>query len=781
MPLPPTTTTTTKTANDPSTSSSTTADYSLSLSEFVRRKQLENAQREKPVMDWSKTPLPQWRLVDRKRLRDTKQKQEKFKEQNMKVLKKQEPKKDYVDPKTQTVVLPAYQLSLPQVSQLLRESSQTLRKMLQEFGVLSRAEDSRKNDLVMVDTDAMELLALELGIPFERTTPKDAPSDKSILMKRRAAAEQSQEHADWKPRPAVVAVCGHVDHGKTTLMDALRRRSINASNKPAKRKDKKAKTADKSSSAGDVAGTEAGGITQAITAFQVPILGKDEPAVTFLDTPGHAAFKAMRQSGSDAADILVLVIAADDGVSAQTVEILELYKSIVKDVGSGGISLVVAMNKIDKPGVDINESRRRIESELLGHGIITEGMSSEHGEFGAPVQLIPVSGLTGEGLDDFIEALSLQSEIMDLRADESARAEGVVIDARIEKGLGVVVDIIVRHGSISRGDVVVSGSKSGKVRILKDMSGNQLKAGLPAQPVSIVGFEEAPRAGDAILVVASEEDAEDLTARRLAATANDAVEEAYSADAEVQFTGRHLMSRDSKAAMEEKYGLDGHGNVRLRIPVIIKADADGSLAAIRDSILQMGQESTHDVEIELVRTGIGSLLPREVELAAELMATVVCFNVKADQAARSMADEVGVSILQGDIIYKLLDGAREAFSAHLPETPVEVVHGRGKVKAVYDIGGMADRVAGLAVMDGKLYKEKTAGADGLLKCRFRVLRKGQVVGRANLQASSLKHFKLDVDEVSKGKDCGLSLSGHKDFEEGDIIECFSVEMRRELL
>jgi translation initiation factor IF-2 len=233
------------------------------------------------------------------------------------------------------------------------------------------------------------------------------------------------------------------------------------------KKSKKGKTT-QSNKDDAVAGTEAGGITQVISAFQVP-LESQENAVTFLDTPGHAAFRAMRESGSNAADVIVLVVAADDGVSPQTVEIINFYKSIVKGAGGGGISMMVAMTKIDKHGIDVNESRQRIENQLLEHGILSESFgSSGDSEYGPPVQVVPVSGLTGEGLDDLIEGLVLQSEVMDLRADEKAQGEGIVMDARIEKGVGVVADCIVRWGSLERGSIIVSGIHSGKIKALKD-------------------------------------------------------------------------------------------------------------------------------------------------------------------------------------------------------------------------------------------------------------------------------------------------------------------------
>ena len=375
-----------------------------------------------------------------------------------------------------TIMLPLREATVTELSALFRVKIDKLLNMLKALGERPRAEDH------LVDLDVMELLAMELGLEpvrssRRRTKPDD---DKNLLLQRRAGAEadsenegavaQAEAYDSLPPRPPVVCIMGHVDHGKTTLMDALRQKSkgnLVANTSAKKSKSKKGK---KAQSANDdaVAGTEAGGITQVISAFQVP-LDNQENAVTFLDTPGHAAFRAMRESGSNAADVIVLVVAADDGVSAQTVEIINFYKSIVKGAGGGGISMVVAMTKIDKHGIDINESRQRIENQLLEHGILSESFgSSGESEYGPPVQVIPVSGLTGEGLDDLIEGLVLQSEVMDLRADEKAQAEGIVMDTRMEKGVGVVADCIIRWGSLERGNIIVSGVHSGKVKALKD-------------------------------------------------------------------------------------------------------------------------------------------------------------------------------------------------------------------------------------------------------------------------------------------------------------------------
>ena len=357
------------------------------------------------------------------------------------------------------IELPTHDMSVLDLSTLFRVKKHQLMKIMKSLGV--HAQDKHE----MVDPDTMELLALELGLEVTRSNRRRMHAENNQLQ-RRVGEEDSAAYESFPQRPPVVCLMGHVDHGKTTLMDALRARSQSSSSSSTNNKKKKKKG---SKSIVDetqkVAGTEAGGITQVISAFQVALENQDS-AVTFLDTPGHAAFRSMRQSGSNAADVIVLVIAADDGVSPQTVEILDFYKSIVKE--SGGISLVVAMTKIDKPGVNVDEARARIENQLYEHGIATEGFGSGETEFGAPAQLIPVSGITGEGVDDLIEGLALQSEIMDLRADTTARAEGIVMDARMEKGLGVVVDCVVRWGSMERGDIIVSGTNSGKIKTLKD-------------------------------------------------------------------------------------------------------------------------------------------------------------------------------------------------------------------------------------------------------------------------------------------------------------------------
>lgn len=778
------------------------ANYQSPLTEVIRRIQLEQEERararEKDQLNLASpstasTPLPKWRLVDKKSLRDLRRQHDPrrgparadFGPEEHVATKRPVP----VNQQEQLVVLPSYDVSLTEASLLFREKASKLRRILRGLGVIGKDAPVHDEDL-MIESDALELVAVELGQNFERATRQSAPSDEELLLQRRAAAEAEAaavEYESLPPRPPVVTVMGHVDHGKTTLMDALRARSHQADEnvRKAKKSKKDQKKAKKSGGFDGVAGTEAGGITQVISAFQVPLADHDDVAVTFLDTPGHAAFKAMRQSGSDAADVIVLVVAADDGVSEQTIEIINFYKSIVQGAGNGGISMVVAMNKIDKPGIDVHASRMRIESQLLEHGILVEGMPvSDKSAYGPPVQLVPVSGLTGEGLDDLIEALTLQTEIMDLRADDSSRGEGIVMDARVDKGLGIVADCVVRWGSLSKGDIVVSGTNIGKIRILKDMNDKPLVKGLPSQPVRIVGFESVPKAGEPIVSVESEEIAEDLVARRKAAMASSNDMPETSGDAELQSSGKHMMHDEWKVALETKYGLEDDGKeAPIRIPVIVKADADGTLAAIRDALVLIGNESKHNVVIEPVRLGVGPVLAIDVQTAKEGGATIICFNLKNEQTIKKLAEEEDVALIGHDVIYSLLDKAKEEFAKYLPPEPVEIVHGRAQVKAVFDIGGVDEKVAGLQITDGTFFKDKAKIGKGTFLSQYRVVRDGKVVTSesATIRATSLKHFKEDVVEIGRGKECGLSLSVFSDFREGDTIECFSIEMKREFI
>jgi len=692
------------------------------------------------------------------------------------------------------ITLPIHNSLTPsEVSSLFRVKVDDIRERLRAMGV--GGDDA-------LDIDVLELLAMDLGIETVRSTNEPIVVDsEQILMQQRRSDNDKDGRTNEKmvdsfpPRPPIVTIMGHVDHGKTTLMDALRRRSQEQQRKGqkgniTKSKKKKSKISKNAggSIAKDVAGTEAGGITQIISAFQVAIGGQDQK-ITFLDTPGHAAFRAMRQSGSHAADVIVLVVAADDGISEQTVEIIDFFKSIVKGSSESGISMLVAVNKIDKPGIDPVEAQMRIENQLLEHGIVSEGMSYDGSEYGQPVQVIPTSGLTGEGLDDLMEGLLLQSEMMDLRADSEACGEGIIMDARQEKGLGVVADCIVRWGNIEKGNVIISGNQVCQVRMLKDVNNRMLKSGLPSQPVRIIGFKSLPKAGDPVMVVESEEVAEEMLEQRRALdlSTNDRPDGPRS-DVELHITGMRrgdtwrVKKFTDKAAIEEADG-------SVRIPIIVKADADGSLAAVRESLLNIGNDSKHKVVIDPIMEGIGEVTQSDIQMAKESEATIFSFgSLQVDQSTMNFAESEGVSICCNNIIYSLLDEAKDVLGSYLPLIPQKHTHGRALVKATFSIDTEdgEETIAGLNVLDGNLYKSQASvrgeGSSSAidLVAHFRVYRDGDLISPDNesVTASSLRRFKETVESVRSGEECGLGLSGFSDFQEGDEIECYSVEMKK---
>jgi len=601
-----------------------------------------------------------------------------------------------------------------------------------------------------------------------------------------------------------VSVMGHVDHGKTTLMDSLREKSARETGITETKKKKKFKTSKKKrgNSSGDnslidrIAGSEAGGITQVVSAFQIQLPGSgvqtddrnDDTVsvVTVLDTPGHAAFKAMRESGSNGSDVIVLVIAADDGISSQTIEIIDMYKSIAR-AQPGSISLVVAVTKIDKPDIDIQNSMMKIENQLLEQEIFTERMTSSDCEFG-DVQLYPVSGLTGEGIDALVEGLVLVSDIMDLRADKDSRAEGIVIDSKVEKGLGVVVDVIIRSGSLQKGDCIVSGINGGRVKIMKDANNNSLKSVGPSQPVRISGFRTLPRAGDALVCVKSEQIMNDIIDRRKVLQDSDTSDnESYRLDRsstmDVQITGVASKQDFMKQNILKRYTFneDDTASDMIRIPVILKADADGTLTALRDSVLNIATESKLNLRIDPISLNVGHVNISDVQLASDSGASILCFNLKGtkDKDAMNLAASDNVDIRSHNIIYHLLDEAKDIFSTYCPPTPVEVVHGKATVKAVFDITGKnAGRIAGLEVNEGNLYLNKSNKESGFLNCEYRVMRGGAIISPDGLQAESLRRLKEEVTDVRRGDECGLGLRKYSNMEEGDSIECFSIVQKK---
>ena len=512
-------------------------------------------------------------------------------------------------------------------------------------------------------------------------------------------AEVSSQVSESLPRAPVVTVMGHVDHGKTSLLDYIRRAKV--------------------------ASGEAGGITQHIGAYHVET---PRGMISFLDTPGHEAFTAMRARGATATDIVILVVAADDGVMPQT-------KEAIKHAKAAGVPIVVAINKIDKPDANMD----RVKGELVTEEVIPE-------EFGGESPFIGVSARTGEGVDALLEQVLLQAEILELRAPVNAMAKGLVIEARLDKGKGPVSTILVQSGTLKTGDVVLAGSTYGRVRAMLDENGKAIKTAGPSIPVEIQGLTEVPQAGDEFMVMADEKRAREIATYRAG-----------------KF--RHTkLAKQQASKLENMFTDMTAGEVKL-LPIIIKADVQGSQEALAQSVLKL---STDEVKIQIVYSGVGGVSESDVNLAIASKAVIIGFNTRADAGARKTAENNGVDIRYYDIIYAAVDDLKAALSGMLTPDKVEEVIGTAEIRQVFRASKVG-AIAGCMVTSGVVKRV----------AKLRLLRNNVVIFTGELE--SLKRFKDDAKEVREGFDCGLNIKGYNDIQEGDFLEFFEIrEVAREL-
>ncbi|RZJ03955.1 MAG: translation initiation factor IF-2 [Brevundimonas sp.] len=552
-------------------------------------------------------------------------------------------------------------------------------KFLMKQGLMMKIND-------VIDTDTAELVADEFGMAVRRVSESDIET---------GFLSDAIDDEATTPRAPVVAIMGHVDHGKTSLLDALRTT--------------------------DVAAGEAGGITQHIGAYQVKMA--DGQAVTFLDTPGHAAFSAMRTRGAHVTDIVILVVAADDGVMPQTIESIQHAKA-------AGAPIIVAVNKIDKPDAD----PQKVVNELLQYEIIGEAL-------GGDTQIVEVSAKARTNLDGLLEAILLQAEVMDLKADPERSAEGVVIEAKLDKGRGPVATVLVKRGTLKRGDIVVAGSAWGKVRALLNERNEQLTEAGPSVPVEILGLDEAPSPGEPLAVVESEARARELTEYR----ARVKREKATGGINQVSLVD--MMSKLQSKKVSE-------------LPVLIKADVQGSAEAIVGSLEKMGND---EVRARTVYSGAGGITESDVQLAKSAGAPILGFNVRASKQARDLAEREGVEIRYYSIIYDLLDDMKGVLSGMLAPLQRETFLGNAAVLQVFDIS-KTGKIAGCRVSEGVVRK----GA------KVRIIRDDVVVLELGT-LTTLKRFKDEVNEVPSGQECGMHFQGFQDIKAGDYIECFTVE------
>jgi translation initiation factor IF-2 len=551
-------------------------------------------------------------------------------------------------------------------------------KFLMRQGVMLKIND-------VIDNDTAELVATEFGHTVRRVSEADV--EEGFI-----GGEDVDDHL--APRPAVVTIMGHVDHGKTSLLDALR--------------------------STDVASGEHGGITQHIGAYQVRLEGGER--VTFLDTPGHAAFSAMRMRGANATDIVVLVVAADDGVMPQTIEAIQHAKA-------AGAPIIVAINKIDKPDADPT----RVINELLQHEIVVESL-------GGDTQAIQVSATQKMGLDDLIEAILLQAEVLDLKANPERTADGVVIEAKLDRGRGAVSTVLVKRGTLKRGDIVVAGANWGRVRALLNEREEQVTEATPSMPVEILGLDGTPDPGEPFAVVENEARARELTEYRVRLKRE-------KAGAPAGATLADMMAKLQDKRVSE-------------LPVIIKADVQGSAEAIVGSLDKI---STDEVRARIILSGAGAINESDVLLAKGSGAPVLGFNVRASKQARDLAEREGVEIRYYSIIYDLIDDIKGVLSGMLAPIQRETFLGNAEVLQAFDISKVG-RVAGCRVTEGVVRK----GA------RVRIIRQDVVVLELGV-LQTLKRFKDEVNEVQSGQECGMAFQGFQDIKPGDIIECFTLE------
>ena len=575
-------------------------------------------------------------------------------------------------------------ITVQELSNRMAERSGDVIKALINMGVMATLNQT-------IDADTAEVVTQEFGHRAKRVSEADV----EIGLK----GEDDRDEV-LQPRPPVVTVMGHVDHGKTSLLDAMRKT--------------------------DVAAHEAGGITQHIGAYQIRLETGDK--VTFIDTPGHAAFTQMRARGATVTDIVVLVVAADDGVMPQTVEAIAHAKA-------AGVPIIVAVNKIDRP--DANP--QRIRTELLQHDIVIEDM-------GGDVLCVDVSAKTGEGLDKVIEAILLQAEVLDLQANPNRSAEGVVVESKMERGRGTVATVLVQRGSLNVGDIFVAGSEWGRVRSLFDASGAALDSAGPGMPVEVLGLNGTPAAGDEVTVVDSEARAREVSDFRKRKT-RDARTAAVK-----RGTFEQLFDRIREGGAKE-------------LAVVVKADVHGSAEAIVGALDKL---ATDEVSVQVLHSGVGGINESDVTLAGASNALIIGFNVRANPQARELSKRDGVEIRYYSIIYDLVDDAKALLSGMLAPQLRENILGYAEIREVFSISKVG-KVAGCMVTEGLIRR----GA------RVRLLRDDTVIHEGEL--SQLKRFKDDVREVKDGYDCGVAFANYQDIQVGDKVECFELqEVERKL-
>jgi translation initiation factor IF-2 len=568
--------------------------------------------------------------------------------------------------------------TVKEFAELIGQKVPEVIKKFMELGIMTTINQP-------VDIDAAQIVAESFGVTIE---PVQVETEEELI------DEDKLDTANLRPRPPIVTIMGHVDHGKTTLLDAIRKTRVTE--------------------------TEAGGITQHIGAYKVKLKDKE---ITFLDTPGHEAFTMMRARGAKVTDIVILVVAADDGVMPQTIEAIDHAKA-------ANVPIIVAINKIDKPEANVE----KVKSELSQHGIVPE-------EWGGQNIFVEISAKKNIGIENLLEMILLQAEIMELKADYDRPARGTVIESKLDRGRGPVATVLVNNGTLRQGDPFIVGTIAGRVRSLIDENGKRVNEALPSTPVEVIGFPEVPQAGDIFVVVQDEKRARQIAMSRL------------------QKQKTAAMATQRKLTLDELYSRIKEGEIK-ELNIIIKADVQGSVEAVRDALEGIKHP---EVKVRVIHAGVGGINESDVMLASASNAIVIGFNVRSDPKASSIAEREGVDIRLYSIIYEAIDDVKKALEGLLEPTITEKVLGRAEVRQTFHISKVGT-VAGCYVLDGVV----TRASSGV-----RVIRDNVVIYESKI--ASLKRFKDDVKEVQAGFECGLLVENFNDIKVGDIIEVYQKE------
>ena len=575
-----------------------------------------------------------------------------------------------------TITVPD-EISVSELASRMKKQANEVVKKLFLMGVMATIND-------MIDYDTAYLVADEFGITVNKEVV--------VTIEEKLIDDSEDAEESLKPRAPVVVVMGHVDHGKTSLLDAIRNAHVTAG--------------------------EAGGITQHIGAYSVHVNGRD---ITFLDTPGHEAFTAMRARGANMTDIAVLVVAADDGIMPQTVEAISHAKA-------AGVTIIVAINKIDKPGANIDN----VKQGLTQYELVPE-------EWGGDIICVPISAKTKQGIDELLEMIILSADMLDLKANPDRAAKGAIVEAKLDKGRGAVATVLVQNGTLHTGDYVIAGTSFGRVRAMTNDKGEKVKEAGPSVPVEITGLSEAPNAGDVFNVVADEKMAREL------------IEQRKFAEKEESF------KNSQKANLDDLFSQLSSGMKNLNI--IVKADVQGSAEAVKSSLEKLSNE---EVTVKVIYAGVGAVNESDVMLASASNAIIIGFNIRPDKLALSMAEEQKVEIRTYRVIYECIEEVEAAMKGMLAPTYKEVVIGRCEVRETFRVSSIGT-IAGSYVTDGKVTRNSF----------IRVVRDGVVIFEDKIK--SLRRFKDDVKEVNQGYECGIALEKFNDIKLGDVLEAYIME------